>query len=288
MTESLKHNSAKPPAPQPTWIGRSEIPAIEGALEPSAYVARAYLEARDRGGETPAWARKQPNGQWLFDIEYIRNDAQVNLRTIGIGEAAAMLGATRRAVQTWVDQGVIAASGGADHTSGERRRILRTEFMRALPQLKKRLETPAVLGFKRQRSEVHGAGVATKPTRSLQHAESVSTHEATATRKDALNTATAPHEAGGVTTQSPKDEARRAKERAAHTIESMLREARDAKRMEEEQEAQATRIARNLLDAVFSNELTRVDAMLMFTDMAGHQNIPAQVVTRVRKQFFGR
>lgn len=84
------------------------------------------------------------------------------------------------------------------------------------------------------------------------------------------------------------DESRRAKERAANAIEAMLRQARDAKQRESELEEQAARIATKLLDAVFSNELTRVDALLMFANMTSEQNIPVEVRTRVRKQFFGR
>ena len=72
------------PARETRWIGRREIEAIEGALEPSAYVARAYKEALKHDGHPPCWAKKDETGQWLFDFGHIEADARTNIGTIGI------------------------------------------------------------------------------------------------------------------------------------------------------------------------------------------------------------
>jgi excisionase family DNA binding protein len=127
------------------WIGRKEIESIAGALKPSAYVARAYKHTQQNGGAFPAWARKQDNDKWLFLAEYIRADAKKNTETISVHEAAEILGATRRAVQIWVDQGEIPALEGNNREEGEERRIIRETFMKELPRLKMRLETPSVV-----------------------------------------------------------------------------------------------------------------------------------------------
>lgn len=139
----------EPPAPAPmesrTWIGRREIERIRGALKPSAYVGRAYLYQKEHGGLPPAWARKQPNGRWLFDEATVAADARENLGTIGITEAARLLGATRRAVQTWVDEGRILTLTG-DRPKGEPRRIPREPFLAQVPDLQLRLRAPAPVG----------------------------------------------------------------------------------------------------------------------------------------------
>jgi excisionase family DNA binding protein len=127
------------------WIGRREIETIAGALKPSAYVARAYKYTNQNGGAFPDWARKLNDDKWLFRAEYIREDAKKNTETMSVHEAAEVLGATRRAVQLWVDQGEIPALGGNNRDQGGERRIIRETFMRELPRLRKRLETPSVV-----------------------------------------------------------------------------------------------------------------------------------------------
>ena len=133
-------DAAHPPPVGQTgrWIGRADIARIAGALQASAYVARAYLIQKENAGIAPPWARKQPNGHWLFDADYIQADARENRATLGITEAAKVLGATRRAIQTWVDDGVIQATHD-QREKGATRRILREEFLRAVPELKQRL-----------------------------------------------------------------------------------------------------------------------------------------------------
>ncbi|MDA0578639.1 MAG: hypothetical protein O3B24_11135, partial [Verrucomicrobia bacterium] len=91
----------------PAWVGRRDVPRIPGTLRPSAYVARAYLHQKEHGGQPPEWAQKRAGGQWLFLRDYLEEDGRQNLAAIGISEAARMLGASRRAVQTWVDDGRI-------------------------------------------------------------------------------------------------------------------------------------------------------------------------------------
>jgi len=146
------------------WMPRSEIASIEGALKASAYVARAYNHAKTHRGKLPPWADKLPNGRWVFDRTYILADAKNNRLTIGVSEAARMVGATRRAVQTWIDEGIIETYEQTQRTRGEPRRILREPFERALPRLRKRLETAAVVGYKKK----HGIAVPDEVTRRVE------------------------------------------------------------------------------------------------------------------------
>ncbi len=119
------------------WINRREIASIKGALNPEAYVARAYLLAKESGSE-PTWARKDAKGHWLFDETYIRSDANENAETIGITEAARLVGTSRRTVQTWVDDGLIDSEREIRH-QGEVRKIPRGPFMAQLPELRRRV-----------------------------------------------------------------------------------------------------------------------------------------------------
>jgi hypothetical protein len=137
------------------WICRREIESIPGALKPGAYVARAYKYTQQNNGAFPAWARKLGNDQWLFNGDYIRADAKRNTETMSVHEAALMLGATRRAIQIWVDQGDIQVETGG-RGKGEERRIVRDAFVRELSRLRKRLETPSVV----IRKVKHGGEVA--------------------------------------------------------------------------------------------------------------------------------
>lgn len=122
------------------WIGRQGIEAIADALQPAAYVARAYWHQRRHDGQLPDWARKGSDGQWLFAATYIRADALENARTIHVSDAARRLGATRRAVQTWVDEGIV-ASLAETRGEGEPRRIDRAAFERDFSRLRERLRT---------------------------------------------------------------------------------------------------------------------------------------------------
>lgn len=130
------------------WIGHKTIAGIPGALKPSAYVARAYHHQQEHGAPPP-WARKLESGRWLFDARYVQADAALNNATVGVSEAARQLGVTRRAVQTWVDEGRLPTTLDR-HEKGAVRRIDRAAFLRLLPDLRARLQegirgrTPAV------------------------------------------------------------------------------------------------------------------------------------------------
>lgn len=143
-----------PPPPGVSWIPNGAIAGIPGALKPSAYVARAYHHLQQHG-EPPAWARKLPNGHWLFEETYIRADAAFNASTLGVSEAAHLLGVTRRAVQTWVDEGRI-PSLRDQRQKGEVRRIPRDEFLRLIPSLQVRVHSDA-------RASAAPAATATSP-----------------------------------------------------------------------------------------------------------------------------
>ena len=312
--EATKPVAESRPAQETRWVGRSEIEAIEGALEPSAYVARAYKEVLKHEGHPPWWARKDESGQWQFDFVYIEADVRTNIDTIGIDEAARILGATRRAVQTWVDHGTIAAVAGTNRTKGARRRILRAKFMRDLPRLQTRLATPAVLGFKKHRSRQKTTEA---PASALQEdaltgsipgpASGDKHHEAPGSDKGepceqqdqpAPSGDQSPFAAGlangnavgptAVATGNEPDSQKLVKKQAANALEARLREARDAKHREVMFEAQSVKIAEKLLSDVFGGELSRVDAMVMFNDIATDLGVPAVIRTKIRKQYLGR
>lgn len=285
------------------WIGRSEIVLVDGALKPSAYVARAYKESLKHGGQPPEWARQLANGRWLFDVGYIRRDAEKNAGTIGIDEAARILGATRRAVQTWVDQGKIKSPGGTERGKGARRRITRATFMKDLPRLRKRLETPAVIGYKQHRHRPspqesredqaidattvpHAAREEAAPqseTQRLVLALEMRLRAARAARNKNLVTQTP-----AKTSKRPEELERPSKASTAKELELKLREARDSRKKQSEWEAHATAIAERLVDDVFGNQLKKSDAILMYGQFTAEKGIPPEIRAQIRKQFFGR
>jgi excisionase family DNA binding protein len=120
------------------WLDRHAISQQRGALKPSAYVARAYNFEKAHG-RLPEWARKIDGGKWLFAEAYISEDAALQIETMGISDAAALVGTSRRTIQTWVDEGLL-ETAGENRQTGESRRVNRAALMRALPELKARLD----------------------------------------------------------------------------------------------------------------------------------------------------
>ena len=120
------------------WLDRHAISQQRGALKPSAYVARAYNYEKTHG-RLPAWARKVDGGKWLFAEAYISEDAALQIETVGISDAAALVGTSRRTIQTWVDEGRFELAA-ENRQTGESRRVNRAALMRALPELKARLD----------------------------------------------------------------------------------------------------------------------------------------------------
>ena len=111
------------------WLDRHAISQQRGALKPSAYVARAYNFEKAHG-RLPEWARKIDGGKWLFAEAYISEDAALQIETMGISDAAALVGTSRRTIQTWVDEGLL-ETAGENRQTGESRRVNRAALMRA-------------------------------------------------------------------------------------------------------------------------------------------------------------
>lgn len=178
--------------------------------------------------------------------------------------------------------------------------------MRDLPRLRKRLETPAVRGFKKRRAGPPLADITAPPLSALP------SHPASGQDRalpEGTTKQRAPHETplpqafpalqadadsrtvselATITAVSVPDERKLAKQRAVKAIEARLREARDARQKEAQTEALAVKLAKKLLGDLFSGELTRVDALVMFNDLSTKQGVPADVRTRIRKEYFGR
>ena len=130
---------------QKKWIPSGHIKSINGAHKPGTYLARAYLHQK-KHGSLPEWAKKaeqhDPNlgvrtGDWIFDRGHIENDAAHNLHYISPKYITRELGVSRRTVQNWMDAGHM----GEVKKVGElgERRVLRSEFERARPQLEQRI-----------------------------------------------------------------------------------------------------------------------------------------------------
>lgn len=285
------------------WIGHDEIRRIRGALSPGAYVARAYREARDHDGEPPPWARKLPNGRWVFDASYIDSDAQLNAETIGVDEAAAILGASRRAVQTWVDAGIIACADSRE--KGMQRLINRERFIREIPELKKRLQTRAVVGFKRSvetrrrqagRQEAPAAAAAEEPVAdevdlleaprdelAMVKAERAAAIEAALRRACERKAGMAALSAAGKREKHPADPAA-----VAHSVEERFKTAAESRRRETELAALAATMAERIMNDVECGKMGFIDGLLLFNNLAKAKNVPDHIRARVRKDFFGR
>ena len=241
------------------WIGHREIRAVDGALRPSAYVGRAYRHEREQNGRLPEWAQKQDNGRWRFSRAYVEEDARVNLESVGTDEAARILGTTKRTVQTWVDDGIISSASDAARTKGEPRRILRDQFMRDVPRLQKRLassaaDTPGV----EAREET--AVLIPKPC----------------ARDDGSPRESLQHGLSAIKA-----------ERAA-AVEEQLWNAREARREEDRSEKLATEIAQRIMNDMFDDRLSRIEAMVLFNQAASEQGVPDEIRIRVRKGFWGK
>lgn len=200
------------------WIGRKQIAEIKGALKPSAYVARAYTHQRTHNGTPPPWARKLETGPWQFDNAYVRADAAENLTAVGISEAAKIVGATRRTIQTWVDEGFVAVA--ESRRKGEPRRIQREPFMRNLPALKRRLETAAVVGQKQKR------GLAVDPDVVARLERERHRREAKAKAADDRQAAKLDHQLKDA--ETTRKQLAKEKEAAKRTMQTLARKEREA------------------------------------------------------------
>jgi hypothetical protein len=286
-----------------SWVGRRDIDAIAGALTSGAYVQRAYLLAR-RQGRMPAWAAKTAGGQWLFSRAYIEADARENLQTLGVGEAAVLLGTTRRTVQNWIDEGVIEPLGDAEHEKGEFRRILREPFLRNLETFRRRLQTPSNVGKMLR----HGKAVPDEVIQRLEAERSARAEEsrrpapqvepetpipgpdpaaakraAAAQIEDRLRAAARQQRAARERT-APSAQVRE----AAAALEARLQAARQARRDEAAWEEKASRIAGRIMDAMLDDLFGRMTAALLFNRVAKDQHVPDDIRVRVRREFFGR
>ena len=304
--------------PVTEWIDSKAIQGIAGALKPSAYVARAYKYTRQNNGAFPEWTKKTDNEHWLFSLEYIKADAKINLTTIGTGEAAKILGAARRTVQTWVDTGEIPTAPGEQDDKNRRRRILRKEFMLALPQLKKRLQTPSVVGFKikhgshvpnavieqikserrdkqltltKEKKKGPLAGVRILLRTEAQRIAQLTEARLQRARKRKLDEIKKEQSARNAAAQSAEKKNKELKElkvRNAEIIEQQLQKAREVNLTKIEMEKQMMSTAEHLLEGILASETDRVNAAVTFNDMATRREIPSDIQVMVLRKYFGK
>jgi len=309
------------------WIGRRDVEAIKGALKPSAYVARAYKYSLQNHGIPPDWAKKLDNSHWLFLESYIHADAKKNLESISVHDAAQMLGATRRAIQDWADQGVIPVLGGENREKGEERRIPREAFIREIPQLRKRLETAAVLARKlKHGNQIPEELLQELQTRKMRRSPSTR-HRDHATRSQSNVVQSSANVTLKSFVESPHDEKdvrlRALRARSATALESKLRAAvettpesaaedRTIERVrtrtikeksaaalevklrtaaesaaEKQMEQRAMLLAERVQDQMFEEDFSMRRAAIMFIWEAISRGIPAKIRIKISKKIFG-
>jgi len=270
-------------------MGRREIAVVEGALKPAAYVQRAYLYGRQHSGRLPSWARKTETGRWLFDADYILADAADNMRTISVGEAASLAGATRRTIQNWIDAGDIGILGG-EHVGGSDRRILKDPFLAKIESLKRRLETPAVVGQKLRRGKAVPEEVlkrvspGRKPESKLQAAKILSA----AALEAQLAAARAVRRADKPGFRQESSESGSQVRSRAEMVEGRFRAASRAQVGRAAIEQYACEVAERLVNDVFDDRIQRIDAVVLFNRIAEQRGVPRDIRIRVRKRFFGK
>jgi hypothetical protein len=196
-----------------------------------------------------------------------------------------------------VDGGEIAVSGDGLRTKGEQRRIARKQFLEDLPRLRKRLETPAVIGYRMKHGKplpVHIADRAVEdrrttqpeaPSRTPTPKQSIASilearlKHAVQSRKGAKDTT-------GI--GRPGSASKAEKEQVAAAIEARLREAKEAKLQQQIWTHEAEVIAERIMNDMFDNELSRIGAVVLFNKVAAKKNIPDDIRIKARKKFFGK
>jgi hypothetical protein len=168
------------------------------------------------------------------------------------------------------------------------------QFMEDLPRLRKRLETPAVIGYRtkhgkplpahileraaQDRSDTRAAGQPETPTRPPTPKESIAAI-LESRLKQAMHKRTA---------EAAERPSKAEKEQVASAIEARLKDAKEAKLREQMWTHEAEAIAMKIMDDMFDNELSRIGAVMLFNKVAAGQNIPDTIRIRTRKKFFGK
>jgi excisionase family DNA binding protein len=268
-----------------TWIGKREIVSVPGALKPGAYVARAYLHAKQHGGRTPSWARKQKNGRWLFDRGYIERDARERVEFVGVTEAAKLLGVTRPTIQGWVDEGVIATEEAGPRETGAPRRIPRDAFLRALPELRERLQTPAVIGYRLKHGKPVDPGAADRVAAEREIRETLAEEQRLSRRLEKSR-----EEMGGARTRrvsADVETAREARRRASDQRRIAERASREAHREWKAAAREAERRAAQERGAV-ARETRLKDAARAERERAAQAERAAREEAGLRERFAAR
>lgn len=265
------------------WLGSRDIKRLEGTLKPSAYVARAYKYARQNHGIPPKWAKKSQDGHWLFDPKYIKVDADRKLESISVKTAASLLGVSRRAIQTWVDEGEISIVEGEKRAKGTSRQIAKEPFLQNLLQLKMRLETPAVVGHRKK----HGKPVPEslmeriEAERRIRKAEARERHLVRQReRRKVLREAKL--------LDTVRARRRKERENKFAALETQLKKAKETKLKKIRWEEQAAHIAEQIIDDMFDDVVSPIRALTKFNQTTTTKGIPNNIQMKVKKKFFGK
>ncbi len=270
------------------WINAREIKNVDGALKPSAYIGRAYRYGKDHENVLPEWASKTDACQWRFARSYVEESARENLETLGIHEAAELLGASRKAVQNWVDEGLIPMAHADSHEKGTTRRIDRFGFEKLVPELKKRLTTPPVIGFKRKRGvPVPEPDEIAAIEQALESGKSSPARSAALALEERLQCARKRRKLEKDLASRESDSLARKSEHAA-ALEEQLARAKEERKQEEKWGADSTTIALRIMDDMFEDRITRIEAMKLYNGAVKSRDIPDGIRIRIRKDFFGR
>lgn len=279
-------------------------------MKPGAYVQRAYLYARDHNGTPPPWAMKSEVGHWLFDRSYVEADAAANLQTLSVSEAARTLGATRRAIQNWIDAGDIKTLG--EREPGEPRRIARDAFIGQLDDLRKRMETPAVVGHRLK----HGQPVSLETLERIAGEEAEEEPETTIPPRvpgtvilppglDKKLAAARRSSAAALEARlsaAKEDQMQRLREETDNseltlpgsggtgekTNNLKLAAARELQRSRDAFNEYASEVAKRLLADIFDASITRIQGIKLFNRITEERGLPRSIRINVRKRFFGK
>lgn len=142
------------------WIDKSGLerlrkthPAGKHMHKRGAYVARAYLHLRAKGG-LPPWAKRGKGRSWLFDEGRIISEAEARRaeaeKYMAVKEVGALLrekglDVSKRTILNWFDKGVLKGKRVIEEGKSVRK-IDRSHFERNLPALWDRLARADIVG----------------------------------------------------------------------------------------------------------------------------------------------
>lgn len=253
------------------WVQRADIPEINGALTPSAYVQRAYLYKK-KHKRLPYWARKNARESWEFLRKYIEEEIEEKRKFMDVHEVAEELSVSRRTVQNWVDAGLLAAKGAVSESGG--RRIIPRDIVKDKGRM---LRQRAARHRKRKRKD--GA-----------------TGTASSVKKDTIDPYVCISKAKALMAVALDQRLRnapgslRSKWQVAELDQHFAAQSNTERVVREARELfckAAEILGQRVLEDVFDERLSNAVAVLTFMRMCRRDGIPDEIAAKVRHELFG-